>query len=195
MNPAFIRHAGSVLWKPRPVHLTFFLTRKCNARCPFCFYLQNADTPQTTVPELSLDEIERISRSMGRLLWLAFSGGEVYLRKDLVEISKLFYDRNKPAIMLFPSNGLLPDLIRDQTERITAHCRSSVIVVKLSLDGVGADHDTLRNTPGNFARTMQTYTLLQALLESGSPRDRPVQPVPCPVVQRQVQPAAQLPAG
>ena len=129
---ALVRHVGSILWKRRPVHLTFFLTRKCNAHCPFCFYLQSPDNPQTAAPELSLDEIGRISRSLGRLLWLAFSGGEVYLRKDLVEISKLFYDRNRPAIMLYPSNGLMPDLIRDQTERIVAHCRGSIVVVKLS---------------------------------------------------------------
>lgn len=162
---SLVRHAGSILWKRRPIHLTFFLTRKCNAHCPFCFYLKSPDNPQSAAPELSLDEIERISRSLGRLLWLAFSGGEVYLRKDLFEISKVFYDHNRPAVMLYPSNGLLPNLIRDQTERIAAHCRSSVVVVKLSLDGVGIDHDTLRNTRGNFDKTMQTYALLKGLLD------------------------------
>ena len=163
---SLVRHAGSILWKRRPVHLTFFLTRKCNAHCPFCFYLKSPDNPQTAATELSLDEIERITRSMGKLLWLAFSGGEVYLRKDLVEISKMFYDRNSPAVMLYPSNGLLPDLIRDQTEQIAAHCRSSVVVVKLSLDGVGSDHDKLRDTRGNFDKTMQTYKLLLGLLDA-----------------------------
>ncbi|MCP4379646.1 MAG: radical SAM protein, partial [bacterium] len=163
---ALVRHAGSVLWKRRPHQLTFFLTRKCNAHCPFCFYLRSPDNPQTEAPELSLNEIERISRSLGRLLWLAFSGGEVYLRKDLVEISKLFYERNKPAIMLYPSNGLLPNLIREQTELILAHCRDSIVVVKLSLDGVGTDHDRLRDSSGNFAKIMQTYALMRDLLDA-----------------------------
>ena len=163
--PSLLRHAGSILWKRRPVHLTFFLTRKCNARCPFCFYLKSPDNPQTTAAELSLEEIERITRSVGRLLWLAFSGGEVYLRKDLVEISRLFYDRNRPAIMLYPSNGLLPDLIRDQTKRVATYCRDSIVVVKLSLDGIGADHDALRDTPGNFDKVMQTFARLRDLLD------------------------------
>ncbi|MDX2459726.1 MAG: radical SAM protein, partial [Gammaproteobacteria bacterium] len=131
-----------------------------------CFYLKSPDNPPSAAPELSLDEIERITRSLGRLLWLAFSGGEVYLRKDLVEISKLFYDRNSPAVMLYPSNGLLPDLIRDQTEQIAKHCHSSVVVVKLSLDGVGSEHDKLRDTRGNFDKTMQTYKLLLGLLDA-----------------------------
>jgi len=164
MSP-LVRHAGSVLWKRRPAHLTFFLTRRCNAHCPFCFYLKSPDYPEALAEELSLEEIERISRSLGRLLWLAFSGGEVYLRKDLVEISEVFYDRNRPAVMLYPSNGLLPSLIRDQTERIARYCRSSVVVVKLSLDGVGTDHDTLRNTRGNFDKVMQTYEVLRGLLD------------------------------
>ena len=163
---SLVRHAGSILWKRRPVHLTFFLTRKCNAHCPFCFYLKSPDNPQTTAAELSLDEIGHISRSLGRLLWLAFSGGEVYLRKDLVEISKLFYEQNRPAVMLYPTNGMLPDRIRDRTEQIAAHCRDSVVVVKLSLDGVGVEHDRLRDTRDNFDKLMQTYTQLQGLLDT-----------------------------
>ena len=149
MSP-LLRHVSSILWKRRPIHLTFFLTRKCNAHCPFCFYLKSPDNPKTVAPELSFDEIERISKSMGRLLWLAFSGGEVYLRKDLVQISKVFYQQNRPAVMLFPSNGMLPDLIRERTEQIVAHCRDSIVVVKLSLDGIGEDHDKLRDTRDNF---------------------------------------------
>ena len=67
---------------------------------------------------MSLDEIQKISKSLDSLLWLAFSGGEIYLRDDLVEISKVFYRNNRPAIMLYPTNGLLPELIRDRTEEI-----------------------------------------------------------------------------
>lgn len=102
---------------------------------------------------------------MGNLLWLAFSGGEPYLRKDLVEISKIFYDQNKPVFMLYPTNGLLPELIKEQTEQILNDCKNSVVTVKLSLDGLHGDHDALRDTPGCFDKTMQTYELLGELLE------------------------------
>ena len=105
-----------------------------------------------------------MARSFGNLLWLAFSGGEIYLRKDLVEISRIFYERNRPAIMLLPTNGLLPELIAEQTERILRACTNSVVAVKLSLDGVGEAHDLLRGTPGGFAKLMQTYERLAPLL-------------------------------
>ena len=159
------RHAGSILWKKRPIHLTFFLTRRCNSHCPFCFYLKGRDVLREEQRELDVDEIGRISGSFGDLLWLAFSGGEIYLRDDLVEISRIFYKNNRPPIMLFPTNGLLPELIRERTERIVRDCSESVIAVKLSLDGLGEDHDRLRNTPGGFARTMETYGLLAHLLD------------------------------
>jgi MoaA/NifB/PqqE/SkfB family radical SAM enzyme len=158
------RHAGSIFWKRRPIHLTFFLTRRCNSHCPFCFYLKGREEILDRQRELDLEEIRRISASFGDLLWLAFSGGEIYLRDDLPEISKIFYKQNRPPIMLFPTNGLLPELIGEKTERIVRDCPQSVIAVKLSLDGLGDDHDMLRNTPGSFVKTMETYRLLADLI-------------------------------
>ena len=162
-----LRHSGSILSKGQPVQLTFFVTRKCNAKCPFCFYVDNtsnAENNKAGVTELSLVEIQKISSSLGKLLWLAFSGGEPYLRKDLVEISKVFYEQNSPVFMLFPTNGLMPELIKDKTEQILKYCKNSVVTVKLSLDGLYGDHDRLRDTPGCFDKTMQTYQLLGELL-------------------------------
>jgi MoaA/NifB/PqqE/SkfB family radical SAM enzyme len=160
----WLRHLDAIAWKRRPIQLTFFVTRKCNARCPFCFYLQSAGEAEPGAAELSLEEIGKISRSLGSLLWLAFSGGEIFLRKDLVEISRLFYRQNKPAIMLYPTNGLLPQLIHDSMAQILRQCGDSIVVVKLSLDGVGAAHDALRGTKGGFGKLMQTYRLLAGLL-------------------------------
>lgn len=159
------RHAGSIIRKSRQIHLTFFLTKRCNSKCPFCFYLKSKGDTGTGSPELTFEEIRKISGSLGSLLWLAFSGGEIYLREDLVEISRIFYEKNKPAIMLFPTNGLLPEVIRERTEQILKDCKRSVIAVKLSLDGIGPGHNALRNTPGSFAKTMQTYEMLEDLID------------------------------
>ena len=161
---SWLRHVDAIAWKRRPIQLTFFVTRKCNARCPFCFYLQSADLAEPDAAELSLDEIAKISRSLGSLLWLAFSGGEIFLRQDLVEISRIFYRQNRPAILLYPTNGLLPQLIHDSMAQILRLCGDSIVVVKLSLDGVGAAHDALRGTRGGFDKLMQTYRLLTGLL-------------------------------
>lgn len=159
------RHVPDIAWKRRPIHLTFFVTRRCNSNCPFCFYLRSDAVAVQTRPELSLEEIEKVSSSLGPLLWLAFSGGEVFLRDDLVEIARAFYRNNRPAIMLFPTNGLLPDLIRERIETIAASCPKSVIALKLSVDGLGDAHDSLRRTPGSFDKTLQTYRAVVELAD------------------------------
>jgi radical SAM protein with 4Fe4S-binding SPASM domain len=115
--------------------------------------------------ELSLEEVRKISASMGRLLWLAFSGGEIFLRDDIVEITKIFYEQNKPAIILLPTNGQLPEIIRERTEQILKHCRKSTVVVKLSLDGPEEIHDTMRGVKGAFRKTLETYRLLGLYLD------------------------------
>jgi len=163
------RHAPSLFLKNNPIHLTYFLTRRCNARCPYCFYLEN-DSPNSDssscsqTNELTIEEIQKLAPSFGKLLWLAFSGGEIFLRKDIVEISQVFYATNKPSIMLFPTNGLMPDLIRKRIEQILSICPKSVVVVKLSIDELYERHDELRNTPHSFEKTIKTYERLSPLL-------------------------------
>ena len=157
-------HLSSLLSRRRPVHLTFFATARCNARCPFCFYAGARDAAGGP-PELSLDEIRRVAGSLDRLLWVLFSGGEPFLRADLAEISGAFHDANRPSFLTYPTNGLLPEVIARTTEEILERCPRSVVVVKLSLDGVGEAHDAIRQVPGGFARLMQTYRALAALAE------------------------------
>lgn len=101
--------------------------------------------------ELSLGEIEKLSSSIGSLLCLAFSGGEIFLRDDLVEITRVFYEKNKPAIILFPTNGLVTDVIREKIEAVLRNCKKSTIVVKLSLEGLENLHDSIRRFGGEFS--------------------------------------------
>ena len=163
-----LRHIPSLFSRKRPIHLTFFVTRRCNARCPFCFYAGPRDA-LGGAPELSLDEIRRVTRSMDALLWVIFSGGEVFLREDLVEVSQLFHDTNRASFLTYPTNGSLPEVIAERTEEILRRCRDSVVVVKLSLDGIGEDHDSLRQTPGGFDRLLRAHRMLARLTE-GYPR-------------------------
>jgi radical SAM protein with 4Fe4S-binding SPASM domain len=158
------RHLGSVVRKNAPVQLTFFLTRRCNARCPFCFYLSRDQSRGNASPELTLAEIEQMASSLGNLLWLAFSGGEIFLREDLVEVADIFYTRNKPALILLPTNGLMPEVIYRKTAAILNNCPGSVVTVKLSLDGPEPIHDSLRGVPGAYQRTLETHSLLKGLV-------------------------------
>jgi radical SAM protein with 4Fe4S-binding SPASM domain len=159
INPA-LRFLPHVFWKSRPVHLTLFLTKRCNAGCPFCFY-RTAENEATD--ELSLEELERLSGEFGPLLWLAFSGGEIFLRRDLPEIARIFYRNNRPSIMLFPTNGRTPDRISQYMEQILRDCPESIVAAKVSIDGIGEMHDKLRGTPGSFDKAIETIDALKGL--------------------------------
>lgn len=167
MFPA-LRHVRSLFVKTSPAHLTFFVTRRCNARCPFCFYAAERDR-EGGAPELSLDEIRRVARSMDSLLWVLFSGGEPFLREDLAELSQIFHDENHAGFLTYPTNGLAPEVIEATTQEILGRCPDSVVVVKLSLDGVGADHDAVHRIPGGFEKVVRSYELLASLARR-SPR-------------------------
>ena len=155
-----IKYIPQIIHKTRPLQFTFFVTARCNSRCPFCFYWQNRRAPRR---ELTLDEIRKVAASMGDLLWLLFSGGEIFIRPDLPEIVETFYHHTHPVIITLPTNGLAPDLIIPKLERILAATPKSAVVVKVSLDGIGDEHDRIRNTPGSFAKALETWKELERL--------------------------------
>jgi len=130
-----------------------------------------------------LDKIERISSSFKNLLWLAFSGGEVFLRKDILEISRIFYKNNRPAIILYPTNGMLPEVTYEKMEAILKECKNSEVVVKLSLDGLNGLHDKLRGVEGSFEKFMQSYHFLSGLLDKYPNFDLGINTVFCPANQ------------
>jgi len=172
-----LRHVDSIFWKRKPVHLTFFVTKICNAACPFCFYIWREDGPAPG--ELTLPEIERTARSLPNLLWLAFSGGEIFVRKDFPEIVETFYKHNKPVVMLFPTNGIMTSKIVDTMRRLCKSCPDSRLVAKISLDGPPDYHDKMRVVKGCYDKAMATYEGLTALLDEFDNFDLGVNTVLC----------------
>jgi MoaA/NifB/PqqE/SkfB family radical SAM enzyme len=100
---------------------------------------------------------------MGGAYWFTLSGGEPFLRGDIVEICRSVHDNCKPIIINIPTNGLLCDVIPGKVEEILEVCPRSQIVVNVSMDGVGKQHDEIRGVRGNFERAIKTYEALRSL--------------------------------
>ena len=146
--------------RPRllPMNLTVSLTYRCNSRCRTCNVWKKRSE------ELSLEEWGLVFASLGRApYWITFSGGEPLLRADVVEIVERAYAHCRPAIINIPTNGLLPALTTERVAAIVERCPDSQIIVNLSLDGWGEQHDRIRNVPGNFQRAMETYRGVRGL--------------------------------
>jgi radical SAM protein with 4Fe4S-binding SPASM domain len=160
MRHSPLRHAGALLWKRRPLHLTFFVTRRCDARCDFCF---SRGRTAAEGPELTTSEIARLAPTVGPLLWLSYSGGEPTLREDLPEITAIFARHCRPVLVLLSTNGLDPQRTVDTVAGMLDAAPRSTIAVKLSLDGPPKLHDRLRGVSGAHACVLESLRLLREL--------------------------------
>ncbi|MBT6601030.1 MAG: radical SAM protein [Nitrospina sp.] len=142
-----------------PLQLVLFVTSRCNMRCDHCFYLDEINDSSRT--ELSLDQIESLAKELGGLHWIALSGGEPYLRKDLVEIFKAFYKYSRPNIMSHVTNGYYPDRISEMTRKMAEACPKSKNLVIFSLDGLKETHEQIRHSPGSFEKVRESIESVQ----------------------------------
>ena len=149
-----------------PLNVTVSVTDRCNSRCRTCNIWRRAagERASSVAEELSTDELDRVFRSLARApYWITFSGGEPFLRRDLEDLCESAYEHCRPAILNIPTNGLLHRQIPARVAEIARRCPDSQLIVNLSLDGVGERHDEMRNVPGNFERTMETYRGLKTV--------------------------------
>lgn len=145
-----------------PSYVILYLTAVCNARCTYCFYWEPI-TKANRLNELKLEEIEKISKNFGKITYLTLTGGEPFLRPDIVEIVKTFVKNNEVDFLSIPTNGGLPKLQLPKIEEMLKSCPNTHFLIPLSIDGIGKEHDTIRKLEGLFDRLMETYAGLVIL--------------------------------
>lgn len=144
--------------KMLPLNLTVSLTYHCNSRCKTC------NVWKKKVNEFSLDEFENTFKNLGEQpYWFTLSGGEPFLRKDIVEICLSAYNNCKPGIINIPTNGILYDKIPDKVQEIIENCEDAHIIINLSLDGIEEQHNNIRCVKDNYEKAMRTYRALRQL--------------------------------
>ncbi len=146
--------------KPKllPFSLVISISFRCNSKCKTC------DVWRKPNDDLSLDEWTRVFQKIGHgPIYMTFTGGEPFLRKDLPEMVLAAYKHCRPAYITIPTNGILTPRIVEGVAKICENAPQSRIGINLSLDGVGKEHDEIRMVPGNWDRSMQTWTALKDL--------------------------------
>ncbi|MBN1688363.1 MAG: radical SAM protein [Candidatus Omnitrophica bacterium] len=93
-----------------PLNVRLWVTMRCNYRCQTC------GIPEVKpIPEMGLDEFDQVAANLSRLgvSQVVLTGGEAFLRSDIVEIIRLFADRH--FIVRIQTNGgahVTEDLLR-----------------------------------------------------------------------------------
>lgn len=142
-----------------PFHFTHFITSKCNAHCNHCFYWKDLNKKD----ELSLEEIEKVSKSMGKIYILLLTGGEPFLRKDLANIVEVYYKNNSVRNLLIPTNGFSSNIIEKICLDILKRCPKLSFSINISLDGLEKDHDKIRGVKGSFKNAVKTHEKLKKI--------------------------------
>ena len=140
--------------------VTLFPTFVCNFSCPFCAF--SADLNQHR-DELTLEEIETLARELKRVLVLHIGGGEPFIRKDLPEVIHAMWRHAGVRKVEIPTNGWSAERIVPPVERILSLCPGIRVNVRVSLDGVGERHDTVRARPGSYKAAVETLHALGRL--------------------------------
>jgi sulfatase maturation enzyme AslB (radical SAM superfamily) len=144
--------------RPLPMNLTFSLSYRCNSRCKTCNVYKKDSY------ELTPDEWKKVFKSLGKApFWVTISGGEPFLRDDLLEIVRALYDNCRPAIINIPTNGILHNRIPDRVKEIASYCKGSQIIINLSLDDIEERHDAIRGVPGNFEKALKSFNGLKKI--------------------------------
>ena len=144
--------------KMLPMNYTISLLYECNSRCRTC------NVYKKKAKNLSLAEYKKLFRNIGKSpYWITLSGGEPFLRKDIVEICKIIYNYSRPKIINIPTNGILTKRIVENVSDIAKICVKSQIIINLSIDAIGKYHDKIRNVPGNYRKVINTFNELKKL--------------------------------
>lgn len=146
-----------------PFNYTFLISTQCNSRCLTCNIWKQKHQ------ELTLENWKKVFRSLDQSpFWVTISGGEPFLQNHLAEMVVALDQICQPAIINIPTNSLLPEKIKDRITKILEQVHDAQLVINLSLDGVGSEHDRIRGIPGNFEKVIQNYKNLKKLTKKYS---------------------------
>jgi MoaA/NifB/PqqE/SkfB family radical SAM enzyme len=141
-----------------PINYTVSLLYSCNSRCKTC------NIWKKPAKNLTLSEYKLIFKKIGRKpYWVTLSGGEPFLRNDIVEIAEIIYKYSRPKILNIPTNGIETQKIIEAVFRIAKNSPKTQVIINLSIDGVEDQHDEIRQIEGNYEQAMLTYSKLKKI--------------------------------
>jgi MoaA/NifB/PqqE/SkfB family radical SAM enzyme len=138
-----------------PRLLTFLVTFRCNLRCVMCDSWKKSATN-----DLTTDEIQSIFCQFPKMDFVRLSGGEPFLRGDLLDIAHMVQSILKPIGLHITTNGIL-------TDRIIHFCKErhkdTHLYLLVSLDGVGNTHNAIRGRSDAWQHATRTIEALAPL--------------------------------
>jgi MoaA/NifB/PqqE/SkfB family radical SAM enzyme len=144
---------------PRPSFCTYLVCDRCNARCGMC---DSWRMPRGV--ELTPEQVAAVFGKLGALDAVRLTGGEPFLRADLLELAEAVMAQSSPGVLHITTNGSFPQ----RMERfVRAFSRPRRLHFMVSFDGLSAVHDASRGRKVTFERALASVDALVALRPLG----------------------------
>jgi len=141
-----------------PHGIVYESTMRCNLHCEFCYVGDLLNIEGEWRQEMSLDTIRRAFPQRDGLQ-VNLTGGEIFMRKDIMEVLDLFAQKQYVCGYL-TTNGTIIDEERAEALADLA-LRGFLKHISVSIDGPGDLHDAARGVQGTFERTAAGLRRLQ----------------------------------
>lgn len=152
------RILGTRLSATRPFKITLVLTDRCDCRCRGCLIWK-----RTKREEMTPAQIEHFLREAPSLRWVNLTGGEPFLRNDMVAVARAVREAlPQLAVLDFPTTGQRTEaILRDVAEMTSLGIPK--LYVTCSIEGPPALHNELRGREDAFENMIATYRGLREL--------------------------------
>ncbi len=137
--------------KRKPSGAFIAITLRCNSRCVMC-NIWKKKIKKEVKPEI-------FSKLPPGLTSIDITGGEPFLRNDLVEIVQIIKRRCPKAKLLITTNGLLIEKIKKTLPNLLKVDKN--ISFRVSLDGFGKLHGKIKGFPNAFKKARTTLKILK----------------------------------
>ena len=118
--------------------------------------------------ELNLEEIERISESMDEFIVLDITGGEPFIRDDISNVVKIFYENNKIMNAVIVTNGWFTERIKKHVKQILKHCPELHLLLNVSIDATGREFDKIKGVDHVYEQSIATFKQMGAIREENA---------------------------
>ena len=142
-----------------PAGVVYEATMRCNLHCEFCYVGTLLNIEGEWRQELPLDTLRRAFPDQDGLQ-VSLTGGEIFMRKDILGVMDVFRDKGYVCGYL-TTNGTI---ITDERADALAQLASAGFLkhISVSIDGPNELHDKARGVAGTFVRTAAGLKRLQA---------------------------------
>lgn len=141
-----------------PAGVVYEATMRCNLHCEFCYVGDILNIEGEWRQELPLDVLRRAFPDDAGLQ-VSLTGGEIFMRKDILGVMDVFKDKGYTCGYLTTNGTIITDERADALADLAS--QGFLKHISVSIDGPNELHDKARGVAGTFERTAAGLRKLQ----------------------------------